>query len=212
MKKLLVLLLSAMMVFSLVACGGDDTTDGEDQQVENNVDAEDEADANDDVEVDDAATDPTTDEVVISEEAVYLAMGLDSIESLPLCEMVDLTNTVWKFAGGMFDNVEMTQDEYTEALVAGYAGMFEFVFDADGIAYMVYGGHTENPVTVTGTYAYGEDGTSVYLTFDINGTAYEYGCLLTQIDDGSGNNITVLLAIPKGDEPTGNALYFLLNN
>ncbi len=44
MKKLLVLLLSAMMVFSLAACG-DDTADGDDQQIENN-----DADANDDEE------------------------------------------------------------------------------------------------------------------------------------------------------------------
>lgn len=37
MKKILVLLLSAMIAFSLVACGGDDATGGDDQQVENNT-------------------------------------------------------------------------------------------------------------------------------------------------------------------------------
>lgn len=51
MKKFLVLLLSAMMVFSLVACGGDDTTGGDDQQVENNVDENNVDESNDDADV-----------------------------------------------------------------------------------------------------------------------------------------------------------------
>ena len=39
MKKLLVLLLSAMMVFSLVACGGEDTSSGYTDEQQEYVDA-----------------------------------------------------------------------------------------------------------------------------------------------------------------------------
>ena len=47
------MLLSAMMVFSLAACGGGDAEGGNDQQVENNADANDDADVNNDADASD---------------------------------------------------------------------------------------------------------------------------------------------------------------
>lgn len=199
MKKLLVLLLSVMMAMSVVACGGDDaTTDVEDQQVENDVDAN-----------DDAAKEVVAGDSTISEDVVYLELGVDSIENVGIAEMLEISNTAWSFSGGLLDGVEMTQEDLVTVLEQNYSGMFEFVFDEDGVAYMVYGGHTENPVIVTGTYGYNEDGMTVSMAFDINGTTYLYDCFLTQVSDDAGNIATILLALTDMNDFT-NALYFVL--
>lgn len=202
MKKLVVGLLSAMMVLSLVACGGDDTAvDDTNQQVEENVDAGDEV-------ADDVEDVVVNDEISISPDAMYLALGVDSIETVMMAEMLDLTGTAWSLSGGLVDGVEMSQDDYVSVLEQNYSGMMEFVFDADGVAYMVYAGHTENPVIVTGAYEYGENHT-VVMEFDINGQMYSYTGILAPVDDGAGNEVAVLLVLTDTSDLT-NALYFIL--
>lgn len=169
MKKLLVLLLSAMMVMSLVACGGDDTeTDGADQQVENEADV--------DV-TDEEVADDTTDEEV---EMPYLAFGVDDPSQLEHMEMPEIGGTTWALCGGFNDNVEFTEEVLANSLEA-YGGVCNFVFNEDGTAQLVQGGGA-----LDGTYEYvtNEDGTCVaaLVTFTYDGSELRYACYYTEVE------------------------------
>lgn len=155
MKKLLVAMLSSVMVMSLVACGGTEEVSDESQvQVEAVVEVEEKQ------------------ETTVAETADSGSMW-DNIAQI---EAPDISNTVWTFAGGYIDGVELTQEDYDSALQA-YGGSLQFVFDDNGGAQMVQGGGT-----LQGTYSYGES-ESVSVAFDNNGTELQYICLFTEDED-----------------------------
>lgn len=130
MKKLLVLLLSAMMVFSLVACGGDDTTSGDDQQVENNVDANDDADANDDS--DDASGDYTEEQAAYVEAYEQMLTdyqaAIDLANATPvLAEDTDLATMI----NDVTSDIDTITDMITpENMTDEFMGQLETVIDA----------------------------------------------------------------------------------
>jgi len=98
MKKFLVLLLSIMMVFSLAACGGDDKTGGNDQQVENNVDQNNDAD--NDVSgdaIDDADNDTETSGDYTDEQAAYVEKYNQMLTDYQAA--IDLANATPELAG-----------------------------------------------------------------------------------------------------------------
>lgn len=193
MKKLLVLLLSAMMVMSLVACGGDDTeTDGADQQVENEVDVEE--DVADDTT--DEVADNTTDETA-SDDVYYMSVGDPT--QLDVLEMPEIAGTTWSMAGGLADGEEFTADGLVAALEL-YGGTCDFVFNEDGTAQLVQGGGT-----LEGTYEYMEqDGMCIgaLVTFNYDGGELKYACTYTEVD-----GVSVIVAF--SDESCQNGVYLL---
>lgn len=196
-KKLLVLFLSAMMVFSLVACSGDETTDGNDQQVEQNADVEDEADA--DVEDD-----------VVAEDFYFVTIADHETQmSYELPAAVD--NTTWNFAGGLIEGVEMNGEEGL-AVLEEFDGTFDLVFGNDGTTVQMVTGAG----TINGEYMYGEDNDGVFLVME-NGEMFS--CAYTEVPDENGNNVSVFIAyvIEEADlekdtltaEDLSDAFYFI---
>lgn len=113
MKKLLAMMLAMMMVFSLAACGDEETDGSTDSAVEGTVDA-----------TDDGSTD---------------AEGGLNLWDLAENDVPDLSDTTWSFTGGCLHGVEMSQEKTEESLKA-CGGILEFVFDADGGVVMNQGG------------------------------------------------------------------------
>ena len=185
MKKLLVLMMSLMMGFSLVACGGDDADTAGDAN----------ASAGDEVVVD---TQVVEDEVVeddaVETEVYYLSVG--DFTQLASLEMPDLSGTTWSLASGTLEGVELTQDELVSTLEM-YGGKNDIVFGEDGVsAQMVQGSGA-----VAGSCEYMDNGIAVVLNFDFGGDVREYKCLLTEVE-----GVSVLMAMP---DPTS-AFYYLL--
>lgn len=203
MKKVLVVLLSAMMVMSLVACGGDDTT-VEDQQVENEV-------VDDSVVEDDVAAE--TGVVVLDETAgdgmpiVYASFGdvdLFELDAYGYSDPADMEGLTWLMAGGRDANVEQSAEDHI-ANMQGLNGIGGFQFEADGYAVLLLGMNAEGIVnTFEGSYEIDESG-AIIVNFDMQGTGYPETYFCTIVDGGNGT--PVLLAY--SDEALENCIYMV---
>ena len=187
MKKFLALMMSLMMVLSLAACGGEEAEDtgaDSDVQVETEVSVETEVEVETEVVA----------ETETASDVYYLTVG--DFKTLATTEIPDLSGTTWSWAGATVDGVELTQDEFL-AMLEAYGGKNEIVFGEDGTsAQLVQGGGAAE-----GYCEYLEDGYTVGLAFDINGTQTPYIVALTEVD-----GVSVLLVMP--DEAS--AFYYLL--
>lgn len=186
MKKFMALLLSGMLTFSLVACGGSEAA-ADDEVVEETV-KETEKEVEETEETVEETVAETEEEVV---EETGIANGM--WDDVPQVAAPDLSNTTWYFAGGCIDGVEMTQEDMDAALEM-YGGLLQFVFDENGGATMVQG----NGV-LEGTYSY-EEQESVSVVFDNNGTDLTYVCLFTEADE--------ILMMAFSDDTGLNCVYF----
>ena len=188
MRKVLTAALSTMMVLSLAACGGSDssadTTAAPETEAEVTVETE-------------AETEEAESEVSLDELPDLVDVEGGTLWDIYTVDTPDLTNTSWGLSGGYFDGEEMTQDDLNETLEQ-YSGQLDFNFGEDGVAQMVQGAGT-----MDGTYEYLDDG-SVGVIFDNNGEELRYACLFTEMSD-----TLVLVAIP--DETGTNGLYFSEN-
>lgn len=185
MKKILTATLSTMMVLSLAACGGSDssadTTAAQETEAEVTVETEAEAES-------EVSLDELPDLVDVEGATLWDIYRVDA---------PDLTNTSWGFSGGYIEGEEMTQEDLDQTMEQ-YGGQLDFNFGEDGAAQMVQGGGT-----MEGTYEYLEDG-SVGVVFDNQGADLPYTCLFTEMSDQ-----VVLVAIP--DESGTSGLYFTIN-
>ena len=182
MKKLLAVSLSTMMVLSMSACGGSDssadTTAAQETEAEVTVETEAETEAE---------TEELPDLVDVEGATIWDILRV---------ETPDLTNTSWGLSGGYIAGEEMTQEDLDQTLEQ-YGGQLDFNFGEDGQAQMVQGGGT-----MEGTYEYLDDGVSV--VFDNQGAELPYTCLFTEMND-----TLVLVAVP--DESGTSGLYFSQN-
>ena len=186
-KKLVGLMLSGMLVLSLAACGGEDTTADSTAAAQVEVSAPSDTVA----EATDSATSDTAAEATDSESAD--SSGI--LYGLTMEEIPDLADTTWDFAGGMINGTEMTEDEYNTALSSTYGGQLSFVFDGNGNVQMVQGGGS-----LDGTYEVRDDGL-VAVVFDNNGSNLIYACFFTDMDG--------LTMIALSDDTGDNGVYFV---
>lgn len=182
MRKILTAAFSAMMVLSLAACGGSDSSDTTTaaKETEAEVAVETKAET-------EAETEELPDLVDVEGATIWDILRVDT---------PDLTNTSWGLSGGYIEGEEMTQEDLDQTLEQ-YGGQLDFNFGEDGQAQMIQGGGT-----MEGTYEYLDDGVSV--VFDNQGADLPYTCLFTEMSD-----TLVLVAVPDESGTTG--LYFSQN-
>ncbi|MBQ3165494.1 MAG: hypothetical protein IJC02_13370 [Lachnospiraceae bacterium] len=114
-------------------------------------------------------------------------------------EVPELSDTVWYFTGACLDGVELTQEEY-DATLEAYGGVLNFVFDAEGNAWMQQGeGELE------GAYEYFEEEETIVVVFENGEELLTYICAFTETEE----NEIVLLAFPAEDETLENCIYFM---
>lgn len=198
MKKFLVLMMSLMMAFALVACGGEEEASAEPAEVVEEV-VEEEAveEVVEEAVVEEEVVEEEVVEETVEEEAAEEALTGGPLFDLPLAETPDsLTSSPWIFTGAMFDGAELSDEEYAALLEEIYGGSLEFVFNDDGSAQMKQGGGTAD-----GVYEVVE-GSGLRVTFDIQGTEEFYACCFTPLEDGTP------IMVAMFDETGSNALYF----
>lgn len=199
MKKLTVLTLCCAMVLSMAACASN--TAAVDNQTKQNVNTEAattkySAEQNMNTE---AATkgdsDGKSDAADGSEQnAADLEAFLNNFIMIGPSE--DLFYTGWEFAGGMVDGVEMNEKDALASLTV-YGGKLQLIFENMGQISMVQGSGT-----LSGSYTVADDGITMKIVFDNNGTELSYdGLYVYNVD-----NIPVFLLLP--DASGKNALYF----
>ena len=181
MKKLLAVSLSTMMVLSMSACGGSDSS------ADTTAAQETEAEVTVETEAETEETEELPDLVDVEGATIWDILRV---------ETPDLTNTSWGLSGGYIEGEEMTQEDLDQTLEQ-YGGQLDFNFGEDGQAQMVQGGGT-----MEGSYEYLDDGVSV--VFDNQGAELPYTCLFTEMND-----TLVLVAVP--DESGTSGLYFSQN-
>lgn len=113
-------------------------------------------------------------------------------------EAPDLSETIWYFTGACVDGVELTQEEY-DATLEAYGGVLNFVFDAEGNAWMQQG-----EGELVGAYGYLEEEESVVVAFENGNELLTYACVFTVTEEDE----IVLLAFPTEDETLDNCIYF----
>lgn len=113
-------------------------------------------------------------------------------------EVPDLSDTIWYFTGACIDGEELTQEEY-DATLEAYGGVLNFVFDAEGNAWMQQGdGELE------GAYEYFEEEETIIVEFENGEELLTYICAFTETVEDE----IILLAFPAEDETLENCIYF----
>lgn len=113
-------------------------------------------------------------------------------------EVPELSDTIWYFVGACIGGVELTQEEY-DATLEAYGGVLNFVFDAEGNAWMQQG-----EGEFVGAYEYFEEEETIIVVFENGEELLSYICAFTETE----TNEIILLAFPAEDENLENCIYF----
>ena len=126
---------------------------------------------------------------ILDVEDIYGAPSLDS-----------LSDTVWAFAGGAADG-ETLDEEGADAILEMYGGTLQVEFvDTENVNLVQGGG------AMPGAYMFLDDGATMALAFELEGTTYEYAAVFTDSSDGE-DLVMVLVAL---EEP-GTAFFMALD-
>lgn len=192
MKKLVSLLLALAMCLSLAACGG-----GNDSGSSSGGSGSGAPAASTPAPAPAPAPEPEADEPsgtngyyfeqypgimsILDVEDIYGAPSLDS-----------LSETVWSFAGGFTDG-QTLDEEAANAILEMYGGTLRVEFVDTENVNMVQGGGA-----MPGAYMFLDDGATMALVFELQGTTYEYAAVFTESSDGE-DLVLVLVALSDPD-------------
>lgn len=177
MKKLVSLLLAAAMCLSLAACGdkNDSKTPSSDGGSSGGGTA--------------STPTPSTPEPADAKEDSYVNYPVFSgIEVYEAPSPNDVAETAWAFAGGYTDGHSITDEEAAEVLEL-YGGTLRLEFPDAKTANMVQGGGT-----MPGTFKVLNDGFTLSLSFELQGTSYDYVAAFTYAGDADEDLVLVLVS------------------
>ena len=110
----------------------------------------------------------------------------------------DVAGTAWNFSGGLIDGQDIS-DADCEALLEAYGGSMGFVFEEDGVVYLVQG-----DTALPGTYKLsGKTGALYDVRFDFNGTELVYAVGFAEMVNGEIGMVAIT------DEAGENGFYFV---
>lgn len=189
MKKKCCPLMTLALCLSLAACGGSPSSTGGAGSVENSTPVssapvESSAPSTDETESEPAETPDAPDDAAAGAAGYeeYAVLGYIEPYAAPSAE--ELAGTMWEFAGGFTEGRDMEAEEASTVLEV-YGGMLQVAFAEGGKASMTHG-----YAAMSGTYSVLEDGITVPIVFDYEGTQYGYAAVFTV---GGENNVMVLL-------------------
>lgn len=174
MKKLVFLLLAAAMCLSLAACGGKD-----DPQTPS---------GNGGSSGGDIASTPTPEPAGAKEDSYVNYPAFSGIEIYEAPSPDDVAETAWAFAGGYTDGHSLT-DEEAAGVLELYGGTLRIEFPDAKTANMVQGGGT-----MPGTFKVLNDGFTLSLSFELQGTSYDYVAAFTYAGDADEDLVLVLVS------------------
>lgn len=196
MKKKFCPLVALALCLSLAACGGSPSSTGADS-VENSAPVssaqaesstpsvpETESEAEPESESAETLEDGAADSAVADAAGYEEYSVLGYIEAYAAPSPEELAGTVWEFAGGFTDGRDMEAEEVS-TLMELYGGTLQIAFEDSENASLTHG-----YATMPGVYGVREDGITVPLIFDYEGTQYGYVAVFTVVDE---KNVLVLL-------------------
>lgn len=188
MKKLISLLMALVMCLSLAACGGGkdsgSSSGGSSSPAASTPSTPDPA----------PAPEPEPEEEPSGADRYYFEqypsimsiLDVEDIYGAPSLE--SLSDTVWAFAGGVVDG-QTLDEEGADVILEMYGGTLQIEFVDTENVNMVQGGGT-----MPGEYMFLDDGATMALAFELQGTTYEYAAVFTDSNDGE-DLVMVLVAL-----------------
>ena len=175
MKKLVSLLLAAAMCLSLAACGGRNDS----KTPSGGGSAGDGAPS---------ADNPTPEPADAEGDSYVNYPAFSGIEIYEAPSPDDVAETAWAFAGGYTDGHSITDEEAVEVLEM-YGGTLRLEFPDAKTVNMVQGGGT-----MPGTFKVLNDGFTLSLSFELQGTSYDYVAAFTYAGDADEDLVLVLVS------------------
>lgn len=189
MKKKFCPLMTLALCLSLAACGGSPSSTGGAGSVENSTPVssapvESSAPSTDESESEPTETPDAPDDAAADTAGYQEYAVLGYIEPYAAPSAEELAGTVWEFAGGFTEGRDMEAEEASTVLEV-YGGVLQVAFAEGGKASMTHG-----YAAMSGAYSVLEDGITVSIVFDYEGTQYGYAAVFTVVGE---NNVMVLL-------------------